>query len=341
MKKTKTFRFLTIPLIAYIFMPSCGTDRSWNDMPAVARLNTLQQTSFVPTLETPVQNDHNVVYASAFLYAWDTLRKILPRGIMMSDTNSLAFKQVNIAVSHSNSLNPQEYTTEAMIQEDAVIAKAFFKKTLPFRQKYQKLNAPLLFDQINVESFGMHAYNMDIAMYTNVLYYSDDDNFVLELRPEDTGHHIILAKGISNATTLKDAVRQTSELMKLGTKERSASAGEWKYEISDNDTLAIPIIQFNLETNYSGLEGQSFLSGGQRFRLATAYQRTAFMLNERGAVAESEVTVVTDSGSIPTERPRPKKLIFDKPFYVILKRTDKTNPYFVMKVANAELLLKK
>lgn len=40
------------------------------------------------------------------------------------------------------------------------------------------------------------------------------------------------------------------------------------------------------------------------------------------------------------EKPRPKKLIFDQPFFVLLKRTNSKNPYFAMWVANAELMIR-
>lgn len=35
------------------------------------------------------------------------------------------------------------------------------------------------------------------------------------------------------------------------------------------------------------------------------------------------------------------KIIFNKPFLIIIKRKNQVNPYFVMKVDNAELLTKK
>ena len=39
-------------------------------------------------------------------------------------------------------------------------------------------------------------------------------------------------------------------------------------------------------------------------------------------------------------KPTPKKMIFDKPFFVMLRRTDATNPYFCLYVANPELLVR-
>ena len=36
----------------------------------------------------------------------------------------------------------------------------------------------------------------------------------------------------------------------------------------------------------------------------------------------------------------PKKMNFEKKFYIIIKRIDKINPYFVMQVDNDELMIK-
>jgi serine protease inhibitor len=37
---------------------------------------------------------------------------------------------------------------------------------------------------------------------------------------------------------------------------------------------------------------------------------------------------------------KPKKLIFDKPFIILMRNIKKSNPYFVMKVDNTELMIK-
>lgn len=83
------------------------------------------------------------------------------------------------------------------------------------------------------------------------------------------------------------------------------------------------------------------MNTGQEKRFVTAFQRNAFVLNKSGAVVESYAVAAADSAhSVPPDPPRPKRLVFDRPFYIILKRTDTPNPYFVVRVANAELLVK-
>ncbi|HEX6181639.1 MAG TPA: hypothetical protein VFZ47_10365, partial [Chitinophagaceae bacterium] len=74
--------------------------------------------------------------------------------------------------------------------------------------------------------------------------------------------------------------------------------------------------------------------------LELAYQRTGLILDEYGAVVESEVTYAVDSAGAVPQPEYPKNMLFNKIFYVIVKRVDKANPYFVMKVENSELLTK-
>ena len=67
----------------------------------------------------------------------------------------------------------------------------------------------------------------------------------------------------------------------------------------------------------------------------------AFHLDENGAAVKSEAVIEYYLGIEDTpERPQPKKMIFDRPFYVLLKRADASQPYFVLWVANTELMVK-
>ena len=143
---------------------------------------------------------------------------------------------------------------------------------------------------------------------------------------------------------LKNAIKLTNDLIAEGKKEQTNTKLSWKYQIIQDDIFAIPAIKFNIETRYNNLEGQSFFAkDSEKYSFEEAYQRTGFILNENGAVVESEAVAVAavDTGSTAPIITHPKKMIFDKPFLIIIKRADKVNPYFVMKVANAELLTRK
>ncbi|RZF59649.1 hypothetical protein [Sphingobacterium corticibacterium] len=64
-------------------------------------------------------------------------------------------------------------------------------------------------------------------------------------------------------------------------------------------------------------------------------------LNEDGISMKTEAEIIINDGaSPPEETPVPKRLVFDKPFYIVMKKTDKKNPYMILYVADASLLEK-
>ena len=143
-RNIETILFLTV----FLALTSCnfGDKKSepvWSELPAVTSLDNLKQTDFVATLENPILENKNIIYAPAFLYAWDKIKEELKSTIIVSSTNSIDFNLVNKSISHQSSLTDNEYSAIAEIVDGAIIAKAFFNKTLPFETKLQVLDEPI------------------------------------------------------------------------------------------------------------------------------------------------------------------------------------------------------
>lgn len=329
-------------ILTLLFLISCKNPKQhqWSELPEIINISKLQQTEFVPTLESPINSKKNVVYATAFLYAWDKVKQELKAPIALTDKNSNGFKLLNRSTSYKNTLTDDEYSVEVENVDDRIIARAFFNKTLPFPSKLPKSNNPISFNKTKVSAFGINCYNEEAARFTEILYYKDDDNFGLKLIPKDNEHQILLVKGIDKAANLSAVMQQVSKLIANGNKEKKSLRASWKFALNDIDIFSIPIIKFNIETNYSDIQRQSFTSRGKLHHVEEAFQRTGFILNENGAVVESETYAVTDSSGAEPVKILPKKMIFDKPFFIIIKRAKSDNPYFVMYVQNTELLTK-
>ena len=140
----------------------------------------------------------------------------------------------------------------------------------------------------------------------------------------------------------EEAVNQSYDRIEAGIYAPADPFDSWRYEITREDIFAIPVIKFNIDTDYKRIQKQKFITKDNvSHEVVAAYQRTGFILNENGAVVESEAVAVADSSAAVVALPKPKKMIFDKPFLIIVKRVDQKNPYFVMKVNNAELLVHK
>jgi hypothetical protein len=337
-----------LTLLLFVALISCQpsnqkSELAWGDLQKVTSLDSLKQTDFVITLESPLANGKNTIYAPAFMYAWDKIKAELKSPIVTGSANSMEFRLLNKYNSHQNSLTEQEYAVTTEIVDGAITAKAFFNKTLPFETKLQAMEGSINFGPTKVAGFGMYYYKEHIIKFTQILYYKDDNHFVLKLIPKDQQHEIVLAKGLEAYQTLQDGIQLTNKLVAQGKKEQVDNRLLWKYQIAPEDMFVIPVIKFNIETHYSTIEGQKFLTSDEENHFVKeAYQRTAFVFDENGAVIESEAEVAADSTSAAEPIvTHPKKLIFDQPFLIIIKRADKVNPYFVMRVANPELMTRK
>ena len=344
MRKGITTTIIIIMIVVTLI--SCKTNRKkaeskWSELPEITALENLKQTGFVPTLENLIPEKKNIIYAPSFLFAWNKMEEELKSKVVVSDNNSHDFKLLTNSKSYINSLKDNEYSIDVNIEGSEIRVEAFFNKSLPFENKFQKLKNPITFGNKKVSAFGMYYFDMEIIKYCKLLFYDNDNKFILKLTPKDIQQEIILVKGLSNVNSLSDVVNKTNELIKKGSIERLNSKQSWKYEISLIDNFAIPIIKFNIGTNYTQLTGQTFKTADNKnHKLYEVYQRTGFILNENGAVVESQAIAIADSVEAVAEKRQPKNMVFDKRFYIIIKRIDKINPYFVMQVDNDELMIK-
>ena len=299
-------------------------------------LNQYAKTTFVLTLEDSIPKGRNAVYASTMLFAWDELRKKI-NGSLEIKKEYVDLNRLNNSTSFIHVLKPEEYEASGEIIDGKIVAKARFSKSLPFKYEMTILNNKLKFNNKQVASFGAIGFNNYYAMELfEIAYYKDDNNFIIKLFPSEKEHEIILFKSEQEFNSMAEILREIYKCIEKGRVEKKEPATHWKYSFEDDDELIIPKICFNIETNFSNLEGKSFKANGVEFPIMVAWQQTEFILNEKGAKVESEAFV---EASEEIELPKPKKMYFDKPFSIFLKRTDAKNPYFGLFVRNSELML--
>lgn len=308
--------------------------KNWSEIPPEVRIDSMTTTDFVPTLESRVEPGKNIVYAAALLYAWDEFRKI--GGLVtVPDTASEDLKKLHNSRSHQNTLDKGEYSAAGELVNGMIEVRAFFNKTLPFEIGFQPAE-PILFGMDTVRSFGASSHWTEFEKQLQILYFKSDSQFVIALNPADSAHQIIIAMGVAKSETLAAAIKKIKASVLAGESERKRSANAWRYTLGDGDVVSIPEFRYNISKHYRAIEDQPVITGTVERTIAVAYQRTALVLNRYGAVVESEVSLTTDSAS--AEIPKPKRLVCDRPFYVIIQHRDRQNPYFVMKVENSELM---
>jgi hypothetical protein len=308
----------------------------------VKKLSEYNNTQFIPTLEHKISNDKNSVYCATLLFAWDEIRKQINSPLTIYDEYA-DLKLLDNSTSFKNVLKSNEYIVSGEVDGVLIKARAEFNKSLPFEVKLQSFTNKLTFDGQKVCSFGVNGYdNYEQLNIVKIIYYKNDNNFIIKLLPKDKEHEMILFKTEQTFNSIAEMTSEIERLTAIGKTENKNEKISWKYYYNEEDIVVIPKINFNIETNYTTLEGNNFKSKKQDFQIERAWQRTAFILDESGAEIESEVEIAVEEAAMEEdyEKPKPKKMIFDEPFLILVKRIDAKNPYFGLWTTNTELMTK-
>ncbi|MBO9728305.1 MAG: hypothetical protein J7623_06665 [Chitinophaga sp.] len=310
-------------------VPQIESDTSQR-FPKPDSLSHFKETVFVPTLESRIPTGKTAIYTPTLLLSWDKLREALPDGISLFPDAPEELKLLNTTSSFKDALRKGEYEVTAGAEGGLLYAKSKFSKSLPYKIPFDSLVDFLQFNNTPVRAFGLLRYDYLIVDNFSINSYKDADHFVVTLQPADTTQEIIMAKGLSHFSNLSAGIKAVNAWLAAGKTE------EHLY-FDTRDELAIPVLRFNLATRYSSLEQQSILSKSTSFLLAEVSQRIALVMDENGTEVESEAVAAAAVDSMP---PAPKKLYFDKPYLVMMKRKTVKEPYFVMWVNNSELMMK-
>lgn len=198
-----------------------------------------------------------------------------------------------------------------------------------FSYLYKKFQHFSRFKEIDMTFLGaqVKGFTPEISASRGIeiLDYDDDDNFVLRLLSKSMQDEIILIKGNESASM--------EEILDFLSAPLRGSAPK------EADTIQIPNITLKIDREYQELIGARLIAEGNdldQYVLAKMEEQIRLSLNYLGATVESEAVMVFARGGMYN----PKRLVFDRPFWLILKEQQSSQPYLVVKVNNAELLEK-
>lgn len=281
------------------------------DFPEEKKLADVPATQFVPALEERVKKGSNVIYTDGFLLAWNELRR--QTGPVSTSVPQL--KVLDQSDAYEDSLAGSK---DVKLENGKVTIGISFEQSPAYAYPMEPVK--LSFMGKAVRAFG---YAHGIVAGVKMLYYKNEDEFVISIETAEKEQEIILAKGFANGRSLRVMLNNIQVATRIGSKNTlDASA-----------VLMIPVLRFNLSTNYPAMENSFITANDQRYQIQKAAQRTAFLLNEQGAKAEG-ATTSSSAGAV-----QPKQLLFDKPFVVLLKKRTAKYPYFMMKVDNTALMM--
>jgi hypothetical protein len=323
-----------------------------------------------PVTETKLDSERSVVYCATFQMAWDSLEKLAKGKIEMEDPSPWV-KILNENEITQKSLPYYAYVSMAGFVKDGIVKKidqalkkkfkkgidemsfspspdaniiafSYLKRRLPFEMKFRRFRKEgLLFGKTKVSFFGCTSKTADYySPYVKIIHFNNEDDFTLKLITKNKSESIILAK-IPKPETLKKAIDLTAKRLKTRWKSYTEINKNGKTriqinEISYRDSLFIPVIYFDSQTNYDELCNKSVKNKiFNDMPLAQAFQKVKFLMNESGALLESE------AGSCEGGSSEPRKFIFDKAFLLALWRNKAPKPYLAIWVNGPDVMIPK
>lgn len=359
--KTLTKKTLCFPLCIFVLMSCVLKAQEGSETILKADSKELEQTIITPHMEEEVKGDKNILYCLTFQLAWNDLKdNVIKEDIRLKD-EPLCVAHLNKALSSKEDISEKDCLAMAGFGKDRIIEKinsalkekfgdeapqileklspedimvyAYLYKNLKFKYVFEPLESPIEFEsngQINhVRAFGIRRFSgtqehENLAKQVSVIDYRDDDDFIIILASESFEDEIILAK-ITPASTLLKTIEAV---------ERRIDEAE-PIDMRNRDTLQIPKFNFDITHSYNELVGKFFKNTDfEEYFIAEALQNIRFRLDEKGALLKSEARIRGKPIS-----PRPKFLIFDKPFLLYMKEKNGVYPYLALWVDNAELMV--
>ncbi len=338
----------------------------WREKLPATDVSTLKQTMVSPILEADITKGTNLLWCGTFQLAWNEACRLTGGDLRFSNEPPI----ISVLNKHSftkESLDESSYVAFAgfagnnihdsirkavdekfhgrfnprMIPDKAltprpqdIVAYACLYKNLSFPMPFERLDETLTFAETRVSAFGFGPYKPSLEkIYPQVLIldYQGEDDFVIELKTKSDGDRLILAK-VKPDLLLSETVGTVTKRMVRGPAEAAAT----------NDLLLVPRIKLDLNREYSEIERLHLVPKGANVAkdlvLLSAAQNTVFEMNEKGVELKSEAHMAF--GCAAEEEPVPKhKMIFDKPFLILMQRREARVPYFALWVDNPEVLI--
>lgn len=318
-----------------------------------------ENTKVYGVLNTPMEKN-NMLWCGTFQMAWNELRdNIIKEDIKLngeeqlsSELNKKTFTKENINKNSYLAMvgyNKQgivekvnkglkdkfgedgKWKVESKLQRpDDILAYAFLKKKLDFQYSFEKIEDSLEFNGTSVKGFGISDINNSksrkrLSEQVKVLYYDNENDFIISLKGMDANDELILAK-IPEKDTLNNTL------------DYALSKSGVEMSFSPNGILKVPELGVDIKKNFKELENKNLINNNfQDYQITQAIQRIKFSLTENGAKLESK----TEINATKSEEgfKEPKNLIFDKPFLLYMKEKGDKKPYFVMWVENTEFMI--
>lgn len=197
----------------------------------------------------------------------------------------------------------------------AYLAKAVQYKT-PFAQTVMNFSGK----KVKAMSATTPAMRANLAL----LDYHDNNDFVLRLRLKEPTEELYLIKGHDQAP-----IKEIVSLIKIHGQEIA---------LQNSDHFKAPFLSFLAKNTHPDLLGIRFLNQGfENNVIGVMTENIQLQMDEIGASVENDAVISMVNMSAPSAQ-QPKDLIFDRPYWLVMKVKNAATPYLVIHVRNSQLM---
>ncbi|WP_089783937.1 hypothetical protein [Chitinophaga sp. YR573] len=275
-------------------------------------------------MSDPLVPGANNIYIPTMEMAWQQLDILLHHNIRLTNKTAAAIK----ALAYSPLIIPDNIPgseVEASAENGEVNVKATMYAELPFKHSFDTIQGS--FGNKKVKYFGI-TYSYEYRDYIDILSYKDEKHFIVSITPQDTSKEILFCMGYNQFHDFNKLYKSVNIDIADAKKKES-----WRTSFMENDGFSAPKINFDLTQQLSSVQGQQFRAGKETYTITNASLRNAFLLTEKGATVFNEADMMAALDSIPV-----KRMIFDSPYTIILRKKTSPQPFAMMTIADTELM---
>ncbi|MBL8995385.1 MAG: hypothetical protein JNM63_18715, partial [Spirochaetia bacterium] len=302
----------------------------------------------------------NLIWCESFQQAWNLFGKEVCGEAPKLGGAPEAASKLNLSFGKGPSIDPESLflrageITPSFIEEINVSLKKKFGEAAPaplgpnlergflvYAFLFKDLRFPIPFDRqtntltfveaggsfLKVESFGIPEVNGSVhpSLISQIgILHDVPGEYIIELKSKSKQDRIVLAR-VSPDGTLSAAIDATMKRM------RKAPAA---FSPQTSDQILVPRISLDATRVFSELIGREILNAkinGSVIRDARSSVR--FSLDAGGASARSEAKIRSVKNGHA-----PRRIVFDRPFLLLLLNASSNKPYLAIRVENAEIL---
>jgi len=206
-----------------------------------------------------------------------------------------------------------------------IVSYAYFLKEVEYKMEFREKN--LKFNGQIVKGFSV--FNEDQEHNVQIIKYEHDNKFIISLKLKDENDQLILAKGYD----MEKPQLVINEINKNNTGILATMLEKDRFEAPN---LHLDYHRDYVELIHKPLANKDF----EKYVISKMFEKIKFDMDKKGARIENEAAIFMDTSAVIVDKTKPRNFILDQPYWIIMKRKDSDNPYFVLGVNNTELMEK-